>query len=148
MGFLHRQTHAENVAPAVKPETDWKAEARKWEARAKENSKAAARLAEIEEAQKSEEQKAAERLAAAEKRAAELEIKALKAEIAAATGVPSNLLIGNTEDELRTFAQAVLDFRGQVQTGPYVPAEGNSPSALPLNGDGIEDALRRSLGIQ
>jgi hypothetical protein len=43
------------------PETDWKAEARKWEQRAKENKTAADRLAEIEEANKTEEQKRADR---------------------------------------------------------------------------------------
>jgi membrane protein involved in colicin uptake len=66
--------------PAVEP--DWKAEARKWESRAKENKGAAERLAEIEEANKSAEQKAAERLAVAEKAAAEAEAKVLRRDIA------------------------------------------------------------------
>jgi hypothetical protein len=46
--------------------TDWKAKAREWERRAKENKDAAARLAAIEEANKTEAQKQADRLSAAE----------------------------------------------------------------------------------
>lgn len=66
--------------PAAEP--DWKAEARKWESRAKENKGAAERLAEIEEANKTAEQKAAERLAAAEKAASEAEAKVLRRDVA------------------------------------------------------------------
>lgn len=44
-----------------KAETDWKAEARKWEDRAKENSTAAARLADIEKANQTELEKAVEK---------------------------------------------------------------------------------------
>lgn len=51
--------------PAPKPETDWKAEARKWEARAKENSKAAAELEKVRAANMTEQEKA---VAEAEKR--------------------------------------------------------------------------------
>ena len=121
----------EPVAPAPQEpqETDWKAEARKWESRAKENltvakanEDAAKRLAEIEEAQKTEAEKAAERLAAAEKRASELEAKALRAEVANAKGVPANLLSGSTQEELEASADALLAFKG-------APA---SPSAAPF----------------
>lgn len=63
-------------------ETDWKAEARKWEQRAKENKTAAERLAEIEEANKSEVEKAAERAKAAEERASKAESEALRFRIA------------------------------------------------------------------
>lgn len=45
-------------AEQVQDKTDWKAEARKWEARAKQNSDAAARLAQIEEANKTDLEKA------------------------------------------------------------------------------------------
>jgi len=72
---------AQAEAPAVK-ETDWKAEARKWEERAKSNSSAAERLAEIEEASKSAEQKAAERLANAERAVADAEAKVIRRDIA------------------------------------------------------------------
>ena len=113
-------------APAETPaqETDWKAEARKWEARAKENlskvnelSPAAARLAEIEEASKTAEQKAAERLQAAEARASELERKADRAEVAALKGVPMELLSGASRAEMEASAEKLIAFRGlQVNT--------------------------------
>jgi len=46
--------------------TDWKAEARKWESRAKANSAAAEKLAKLEEANKTELEKATEKASAAE----------------------------------------------------------------------------------
>lgn len=58
------ETATEEPTPTPEPaqEPDWKAEARKWEKRAKENTDAAARLAELEDAQKSEHQKLQEQL--------------------------------------------------------------------------------------
>ena len=50
----------------AKPETDWKAESRKWEARAKENKSAAEKLAELQEAEKTELEKALARAEEAE----------------------------------------------------------------------------------
>lgn len=134
--------------------TDWKAEARKWESRAKQNfadakanEGAAQRLAEIEEAQKTEAQKAQERLEAAEKRAAELELKAARAEVAAAKGVPAGLLSGDTVADLEASADALIAFRGEQPVQKlHVPNEGKSPT-LALNGDGLEDSLRKALGI-
>lgn len=79
-----------------KPKTDWKAEARKWEALAKKGKAAEDELAALKEAQMTEQEKANAR---AEK--AEAELLALKAEqarlqsareIAADEGVPAELL--------------------------------------------------------
>ena len=55
---------------------DWKAEARKWEQRAKENSSAAARLQELEDAQKSELQKMQDAIAERDAQLADLPRKA------------------------------------------------------------------------
>lgn len=129
--------HGDNTNGEVKPETqetDWKAEARKWESRAKENlaqakthEDAARRLAEIEESQKTEAQRAQERLEAAEKRATELELKATRAEVAATKGVPANLLTGSTQEELEASAEALLAFRGEQRQKLIVPNEGKTP---------------------
>lgn len=106
--------------PAQEP-TDWKAEARKWESRAKENlakvtelSPAAARLAEIEEANKTAEQKAAERFEALEKSdrekeaaIAEREAKLLRYEVAAAKGLDLKAALrlqGTTKEEIEADA--------------------------------------------
>lgn len=79
----------------------------------------AAKLAEIESANQTEAEKVQARLDAAEKRAVELESKALRAEVAAAKGVPSVLLTGSTQEELEAAADALIAFRGeQKPAGP------------------------------
>lgn len=87
---------AEEPQGEPKPKTDWKAEARKWEDRAKKGMAAEKELAAMKEAQMTEQEKATAR---AEK--AEAELLALKAEqarlqaardLAADEGVPSELL--------------------------------------------------------
>lgn len=110
-------------------EIDWKAQARKHEARAKENAVkakanegAAQRLAELEEANKTAEQKTNERLATAEKRAAELEEKANLAEAAATLTVPVDILAGpvdRTPEGLADYAEKLIAFRGEQK--PPVP---------------------------
>ena len=93
----------EQQAPAQEP--DWKAEydrlkahARKWEDRAKENYEARQRLDEIEEASKTETQKQADGLARAEARAKAAEARAATLEVAAAKGIPADLLAGPGDD--------------------------------------------------
>lgn len=137
-------------APAEPPaqETDWKAEARKWEARAKTNITAAEKLAEIEEASKTAEQKAAERLQAAETRAAELERKADRAEVAAIKGVPLDLISGTTREEMEESADKLIAFRGENPGTPKPDPSQGAKAALPLNGDALEQALRNKLGIR
>lgn len=112
------------AAPASQEELDRIIQARLDRERKKfadydELKKAADRLSQLEEANKTEAQKTADRLAAAEKRAAELEVKALRAEVAAAKGVPANLLTGSSQEELEAAADALIAFRGgQKPAGP------------------------------
>lgn len=86
----------------------------------------AEKLSEFEESQKSEAQKAQERLEAAERRAQELEVKALRAEVAAAKGVPVELLSGGSQAELEASADALIKFRGEQAPagGLRAPSEG------------------------
>jgi hypothetical protein len=96
----------------------------------------AAKLAEIEAANKTESEKVAERLAAAEKRAVELEAKAARAGVAAAKGVPAALLSGSTQEELEASADALIAFRGETPKADpapekktyFVPDEGGVPA--------------------
>lgn len=135
----------ENEAQGTSTETDWKAEARKWESRAKENLKsaranedAAKRLADLEESQKTEAQKAQDRLEAAEKRAAELELKATRAEVAAAKGVPAELLSGSTQEELEAWADRLIKFGGAKAKGLILPNQGKTPDkTTPDPGPGV-----------
>lgn len=119
-------TANEPTEPTIEPEpkpqgqqpepqgTDWKAEARKWEERAKANKAKADKWDEQEEASKSELEKARE---AAQTAQAELDTlrKAkmhsdLVAKVSAETGIPANLLHGDTEEELGASAKALSDF--------------------------------------
>ena len=137
-------TATEATTEAAATATDWKAEARKWEQRAKENSGAAARLTEIEEASKSETQKLADRAAAAEAKAAAYEareqIAGWKAEVAEATGVPAALLAGSTKEEIEAHA-AIAKPLIENRTPPRSPAlsrvnRSGAPSASTSPGQG------------
>ena len=108
----------EPPTPPAKPETDWKAEARKWQARAKENKSAADKLAEIEEASKTEAERQADRLAQLQAENARLQAEALRSQVAAAKGVPADMIAGSTEDELNAAADRLLAFRGTPTPAP------------------------------
>ncbi len=107
-------------------EKDWKAEADKWktlarkhEDQSKSNAAKAKQFDEITEAQMSELEKANERAAQAETRAAEIEQRATRAEVAAATGVPAELLSGTTQEDLEASAAKLLEFRGTQQAPDF-----------------------------
>ena len=144
-----------NDVPAQ--ETDWQAEARKWEKRAKENKSAADKLAEIEESKKTEIQKAMERAEQAEQRINELEREKTRLSVIASHGIPEDyqdLVKGDSEEELAASAEKVKSLiesaaqkQGVEQASYVIPSEGGSPASLPLNGDGIEASLKKALGI-
>lgn len=117
---------ADTADTSTTGEVDWKAEAEKWkalsrknEADKKANADAAKRLAEIEQEKLSETEKLTQRAEAAEKLAAELELKTLKAEVAASKNVPAALLNGATKEELESHADALLQFRGPESTTDF-----------------------------
>lgn len=142
--------------PAATPaqEIDWKAEARKWEGRAKENNGAASKLAEIEESKKSETQKLQEQLTTLQERAATAERDRERLAVIAKNGIPEeyhDLVHGTDPESLAASAAKVkalitANAAPQSEASFVIPSEGSSPS-LALNGDGIEAALRKALGI-
>jgi hypothetical protein len=111
--------------------TDWKAKSRMWEQRAKENSGAAKKLQELEDAQKSELQKANERAEKAEKRAEEAERRAQELEgketrrelaekVSEAKRVPVHLLMrggGDTKESMEAYANDILSYRNGKAPG-------------------------------
>lgn len=140
-------------APAQ--EIDWKAKARDWEKRAKENKAAADKLAELEEAKKSETQKLQEQLAALQEQNATAERDRARLSVIAKHGIPEeyhDLVHGSDAEALEASAakvKSLITANAQAPEGSasfVIPSEGNSPS-LALNGDGIESALRKALGI-
>lgn len=125
---------ASDGAPAQES-TDWKAQARKWEERAKANKDAAERLAELEEAQKTEEQKTAERLAALEAENEQYkqaeQISKWKQEVSSETEVPAELLAGSTLEEIQEHAQRLKSHITQPSNTPapaIVSTVGNQPA--------------------
>lgn len=103
--------------------TDWKAEARKWEARAKENSKAAEELAALKAAQMTEAEKATAHLAEVESELAALKADAQRrtdaAEVAKATGVPASLLeYCATREAMEAFASEYGSAAGKPAGAP------------------------------
>ena len=113
------------------------------------------KLKEIEDRDKSAEEKAQERLAEAERRAAEVELRATRAEVAAAKSVPVDVLTGPKSgalEDVQAFADALLAWRGEAPQprGPVIPGQGMTPDRadLPLNGDGLEEAINKALGIR
>ena len=147
---------AEDTAQQV----DWEAEARKWkelsrknESRMKENAEKARLYDEAQEQGKSELQKAQEAAAKAEARAAAMEAEAMRAKVAAATGVDADLLSGSSEEELRASAERLLAWRGAqgfgaeiarglVEAGCFVyvadlNGEGAAAKAAELGGEGV-----------
>lgn len=130
------------VEPQNEPKadtTDWKAEAKKWEAYARTNLDKAkaydAQAKELEalkaqvEGSKTVEQKLAELTSKFE--ASQTENTRLK--VAAEKGVPAELLNGGTEDEMRAYADSLLQYAQQVKpsAAPVVGTDGNVPSAAP-----------------
>lgn len=132
--------------PGDKPaETDWKAQAREWEKRAKANKQAADRLAELEDAKKSAEQKAAERLAATEAELAKIRRDALRERIARKHSLPDDLaevLSGDDEDAMTEHATRLAKYAApkdapSLHGGPRTPAPA---------GDDMNQLIRRQLG--
>lgn len=153
---------AENTAPVENAseethvetqETDWKAEARKWESRARSNKDAAEKLAQIEDAQKSESQRLTERAEQAERELEASRYESLRLSVIARNEVPEkyqHLVRGADEAELAEAAKAVSELVAASNTpkaGGRVVVDDLDAGDAALNGTELEDALRRSLGI-
>ena len=105
-----QETNQQEGAGATSDTTDWKAEARKWEQRAKANTDAAERLQALEDAQKSEAQKQQDALAAATAERDQLRLDMMRRDAAAKVGLPPEMaarLQGSTAEELETDATAL-----------------------------------------
>lgn len=123
--------------PAPAQETNWKAEAEKWESRSKANFDKATRFDALEEASKTEAQKLADRATAAEAKVTAFEareqVAAWKATVSTETGVPVAALAGSTLEDLQAHAAVLktLITNPQAPRGPLVPTEGTGSDAPP-----------------
>lgn len=101
----------------------------------------AAELASIRDAQKTAEQKQAEELATAQAQIAELTAARARAEVAAAKGVPPELLTGSNQEELEASAEALIKFKADSNRAGYQAAnEGRGSGA---NGTSTADSFAR-----
>lgn len=103
----------------------------------------ASKLDELEEAQKSELEKANEKAANYAKQIEEMrkaeEVRVLKEKISDETGVPTSLLNGNTEEEMRMQAEKLAEWRKASQVAPKLKDGGEVPPSEDI--DGVEKAF-------
>lgn len=127
---------AEPTPPPAPPaqEVDWKAEARKWEQRSKENKAKADRLDELEAAQQSAEERLTGQLTEATRAREAAERRALQYEVGISKGINPALiprLAGATRDEMEADAEQLL-----AAVTPPTPTPGpvTTPTAVPPRG--------------
>ena len=138
--------------PQGEPEadkTDWKAEARKWEARAKKSAQAELELEALKQSQMTEQEKATKRAEEAEKQLAELKAETQRLadarEIAERDGIPVNLLEFCADREaMEAFAKQYnaeqpITHSAATATGTRVIR--NSDIAKPSSGDIFANAV-------
>lgn len=138
-----------NVKPAEPTNTtDWKAEARKWEARAKENKEKADKFDEFQESQKSELERAQERAQQAEKQVEAYkhaeDLRNWANEVSSETHVPASVLRGDTREEMEAHAKQILD--AGLSSYGSVPDKGNSSGSTETTEeqiDAIKDPTKR-----
>lgn len=141
------------ATPAQAPqETDWKAESRKWEARAKENTAAAAKLAELEQAQMSETERLKAQLADEQKRAQDSATEALRWRIAAKHGISAEdaelLLTGADEESMTRQAERLAASASTPGAPRPDPSQGPRPTSATPGGPAkdFEGFLKDQLG--
>ncbi|HHX46968.1 MAG TPA: hypothetical protein GX718_06300 [Brevibacterium sp.] len=114
----------EQPQPPVE-DTDWKAEARKWEQRAKENKSAAEELSQIKDAQKSDAERAADALAQAQADAESARAELLRYRVAAEHGITDAediaLFLTGTDADTLTKQAARLAARAVDESKPRIP---------------------------
>lgn len=135
--------------PHGDPQTDWKAEARKWEARAKQNSQAAAELEQLKNENMSESEKTAKRIKQLETENAAYKTAAQRrewvAQVSKETGVPANLLRGDSLEAIQEHAAALNEALHPKPKAPQVHGVDRQPSTGSNNDQKL--AYLRALGL-
>ena len=130
-------------AEPTEPTTDWKANSRKWEDRAKSNKEQLdAALKEIEELKASQATNTTEQLEQANAKIAELQ---LKIKVSKDTGVPVELLQGSDEDAITASANALTSYAQSFakSNAAYPLDKGGAAHSTAGNVEDIADPVAR-----
>lgn len=130
-------------AEPTEPTTDWKANSRKWEDRAKSNKEQLdAALKKIEELKASQATNANEQLEQANAKIAELQ---LKIKVSKETGVPVELLQGSDEDAITASANALTSYAQSFakSNAAYPLDKGGAAHSTAGNVEDIADPVAR-----
>lgn len=130
-------------AEPTEPTTDWKANSRKWEDRAKSNKEQLdATLKELEELKASQATNANEQLELANAKIAELQ---LKIKVSKDTGVPVELLQGSDEDAITASANALTSYAQSFakSNAAYPLDKGGAAHSTAGNVEDIADPVAR-----
>lgn len=130
-------------AEPTEPTTDWKANSRKWEDRAKSNKEQLdAALKELEELKASQATNTTEQLEQANAKIAELQ---LKIKVSKDTGVPVELLQGSDEEAITASANALTSYAQSFakSTVAYPLDKGGAAHSTAGNVEDIADPVAR-----
>lgn len=130
-------------AEPTEPTTDWKANSRKWEDRAKSNKEQLdAALKKIDELQASQATDTTEQLEQANAKIAELQ---LKIKVSKDTGVPVELLQGSDEDAITASANALTSYAQSFakSNAAYPLDKGGAAHSTAGNVEDIADPVAR-----
>lgn len=130
-------------AEPTEPTTDWKANSRKWEDRAKSNKEQLdAALKEIEELKASQATNTTEQLEQANAKIAELK---LKIKVSKETGVPVELLQGSDEETITASADALTSYAQSFakSNAAYPLDKGGAAHSTAGNVEDIADPVAR-----
>lgn len=128
---------------AEEPTTDWKANSRKWEDRAKSNKEQLdATLKELEELKASQATNTTEQLEQANAKIAELK---LKIKVSKDTGVPVELLQGSDEEAITASANALTSYAQSFakSNAAYPLDKGGAAHSTAGNVEDIADPVAR-----
>lgn len=130
-------------AEPTEPTTDWKANSRKWEDRAKSNKEQLdATLKELEELKASQATNTTEQLEQANAKIAELQ---LKIKVSKDTGVPVELLQGSDEEAITASANALTSYAQSFakSNAAYPLDKGGAAHSTAGNVEDIADPVAR-----
>lgn len=121
-------------------DTDWRAHARTWETRARENAEKAKKWEEAEAAKRTKEENDRIAIDQANKRAQDAEEALMRERVARETGVLPDFLAGGSEEEMRAAAAKALEWRGPQSTDPPKPPTAAVPASTVTSADKLGHA--------